>query len=68
MNAVEDSLRRLQTDYIDLYQSHRHDPDTPLDETLEAYARLMEQEGARDWCIQLQRRTTLQCTGTAQKA
>jgi aryl-alcohol dehydrogenase-like predicted oxidoreductase len=36
-------LRRLQTDYIDLYQSHRDDPDTPLNETLEAYAQLMEQ-------------------------
>ena len=34
MQAVEASLRRLQTDYIDLYQSHRDDPDTPIEETL----------------------------------
>jgi len=47
MRAAEDSLRRLQTDYIDLYQSHRDDPDTPLDETLEAYAQLMEQGKVR---------------------
>ena len=34
--AVEASLRRLRTDYIDLYQQHRHDPLTPIDETLRA--------------------------------
>ncbi len=41
--AVEDSLRRLQTDTIDLYQSHRDDPDTPIEETLSAFADLIKQ-------------------------
>ena len=45
--AVEDSLERLQTDYIDLYQSHVDDADTPLDETLEAYAKLIQQGKVR---------------------
>ena len=40
--AVEDSLRRLQVDAIDLYQSHWPDPDTPHEETLAAYAELMQ--------------------------
>lgn len=40
--AVEDSLRRLQTDRIDLYQSHKDDPETPQAETLGAYQRLVE--------------------------
>ncbi|MDW9415874.1 aldo/keto reductase [Sinorhizobium meliloti] len=43
MQAVEDSLRRLQTDYIDLYLSHWPDPDTPYDETLAAYDTLLSQ-------------------------
>ncbi len=36
MDAVEDCLRRLDTDYIDLYQMHRPDPKTPIEETLRA--------------------------------
>ncbi|MGJ4945986.1 aldo/keto reductase [Bradyrhizobium sp. HKCCYLS1011] len=40
--AVEDSLRRLQTDHIDLYQSHRDDPNTPQEETLAAYDKLIK--------------------------
>lgn len=40
--AVEDSLRRLQTDVIDLYQSHWMDKTTPTEETLRAYERLIE--------------------------
>ena len=40
--ACEGSLKRLQTDYIDLYQSHRDDAETPQDETLEAYGRLVK--------------------------
>jgi aryl-alcohol dehydrogenase (NADP+) len=36
MHAIDDSLRRLGTDYIDLYQIHRFDPETPIEETIQA--------------------------------
>ena len=39
--ACEDSLKRLQTDHIDLYQAHAEDPNTPSDESLEAFSRLV---------------------------
>jgi aryl-alcohol dehydrogenase-like predicted oxidoreductase len=45
--AVEDSLRRLQTDFIDLYQAHRDDPETPLEETLGAFDKLVRQGKVR---------------------
>jgi aryl-alcohol dehydrogenase-like predicted oxidoreductase len=45
--AAEDSLRRLQTDYIDVYLSHFPDPDTPMEETLGAYATLLRQGKVR---------------------
>jgi len=47
LKAVEDSLRRLQTDHIDLYQSHQDDPSTPIDETLSAYQQLTQQGKVR---------------------
>jgi aryl-alcohol dehydrogenase-like predicted oxidoreductase len=47
MAAVEDSLRRLQTDYIDLYQAHWDDLSTPLEETLRAFDDLLRQGKVR---------------------
>src|SRR4051795_8093907 len=47
MAAVEASLKRLRTDWIDLYQQHRHDPLTPIEETLRALDDLVRQGKVR---------------------
>ena len=41
MRQLEDSLRRLKTDHLDLYQAHRYDYETPLEETMSAFADLV---------------------------
>lgn len=46
--AIEASLKRLQTHYIDLYQQHAPDPETPLDETTETLVRLIEEGKVRE--------------------
>lgn len=47
LQAIENSLQRLQTDYIDLYQSHLDDETVPLEETLETYGELIRQGKVR---------------------
>src|SRR5690349_24708274 len=44
---LTDSLRRLRTDFVDLYQCHRYDPDTPLQETMQALTDAVRQGKAR---------------------
>ena len=47
LEAIDASLKRLGTDYVDLYQLHRYDPNTPLDETLDALDTLVKSGKAR---------------------
>ena len=49
MQAIDDSLRRLDTDWIDLYQAHRPDPATPIDETIGALNDLVSAGKIRYW-------------------
>jgi len=47
LHSIENSLRRLRTDYVDLYQIHRWDPETPIEETLEALHEVVKSGKAR---------------------
>ena len=59
LGAVEDSLRRLQTDYIDLYQLHGGTIDDPIDETIEAFEQLREEGKIRYYGISSIRPNTI---------
>src|SRR4249919_4201264 len=47
MESINGSLSRLQTDYVDLYQAHRYDTETPLEETMQAFADVVRQGKVR---------------------
>ena len=66
MTEIDHSLKRLGTDYVDLYQTHRYDPETPLEETLEALNDVVKAGKARyigassQWAWQFMKALALQ--------
>src|SRR5215467_11599396 len=67
MHAVEASLKRLRTDWIDLYQLHRPDPQTPIEETLRALDELVRQGKVRFFgCSILTAQQVVEAPATAQ--
>jgi voltage-dependent potassium channel beta subunit len=53
VESVEGSLRRLKTDYLDLHQCHRADPDVPMEETVRAYEDLIRQGKILHWGVSM---------------
>jgi aryl-alcohol dehydrogenase-like predicted oxidoreductase len=57
MESIDGSLRRLQTEYVDVYQAHRYDYETPLDETMQAFADIVHSGkahyiGVSEWKVE----------------
>jgi len=68
MHAVEASLKRLRTDWIDLYQLHRPDPQTPIEETLRALDELVRQGKVRFFgCSNLTTQQVVEAQATARQ-